>query len=50
MSALLLLFGLLVAVIAGAGPMQHDPMSPHEEYEWLKALGLTDAEIAEIQQ
>lgn len=40
---------LLIAVIASAGPCQYDPMSPDEEREWLRALGVAEAEIDTIQ-
>lgn len=41
--------GLLIGAIAGAGPVQYDPMSPHEEREWLLSLGVSEADIDEIQ-
>lgn len=42
--------GLLLAAIAGAGPVQYDPMDPDEEREWLRKQGLTESEIDDIQR
>lgn len=39
---------LLAAIISEMGPQQYNPMSPDEEYKWLKIFNLTEDEIQEI--
>lgn len=46
----LAVLGLLGMAIAGAGPVQHEPMDPDEEREWLRKQGLCDSEIDDIQR
>ncbi len=44
------MIGLLLAAIAGAGPVQHEPMGLDDEREWLRKQGLTESEIDDIQR